>query len=57
MNKDLPASVFKGLAAALGILVIVLNSVGALTPAAGMALLSILLATLSGLTIGSMLKN
>jgi len=57
MNKNFLASIFKGMVAAMGIVVIMLNSMGALTTAAGMALLSILLAALSGLTIGSMLKN
>jgi hypothetical protein len=57
MNKNQLETIFKGVAITMGIVVIALNFTGALTTAAGMALLSLVLAALSGLTIGSMLKN
>jgi hypothetical protein len=53
MNKDRLATILEGVAALPGIVLIVFNSIGVLTVSAGMASLSIVLAVLSGLTIGS----
>ncbi|MGA2489378.1 MAG: hypothetical protein ABSF99_04205 [Anaerolineales bacterium] len=57
MNKNRLETIFKGVVVIMGIGVILLNFLGALTTSAGIALLSIVLATLSGMTIGSILKN
>jgi hypothetical protein len=57
VNKNRLETIFKGVVVIMGIGVILLNFLGALTTSAGIALLSIVLATLSGMTIGSILKN
>jgi len=57
MNVNRLGMVLKGAAVVMGIIIMVLNFSGLLTSAAGVAWLSIVLAALCGLTIGSMLRN
>ena len=57
MNNNRLETIFKGVTVFTGIIVLLLNFIGALNVPCGMALLSFVLAALSGLTIGSMLKS